>query len=338
MRPVKIVGLGGGIGASRLWKSLLARGEEIDLTLAVNTGEDLWIHGLRVCPDLDTVLYALSGRQDSERGWGVRNETWRCMETLGEIDGHQWFNLGDSDLAVHLYRTGRLRAGHLLSDITSDLARSFGIGCRVLPATDAEITTRVVTADGRDLHYQEFLVREHATPDVTRTYVQDFAEPAAGLLTRIASADLIIIGPSNPVASLGPILHLAGVREALKGARDRTVAVTPIVETVPITDPGESTRARSRAHLLAASGFAPTPGGVAAFYADVASTFILDRADRLHLRAVEEQGLRAIMADTLLHQGVDAAPLIATLLAVGHALTATPSPGTFPGGGSQPLP
>ncbi|TPQ22899.1 2-phospho-L-lactate transferase CofD family protein [Streptomyces sporangiiformans] len=317
MTSLKVVGLGGGIGASRLWKALLARGGEIDLTLAVNTGEDLWIHGLRVCPDLDTVLYALSGRQDSERGWGVRDETWRCMETLGEIEGRQWFNLGDRDLAVHLYRTGRLRAGHTLSEITSDLARRLGLGCRILPATDAEITTRVVTSGGRDLHYQEFLVREQATADVTDTYIRGpaLAAPAAGLLAHIASADLIIIGPSNPVASLGPILHLTGVREALKTARHRTVVVTPIVASVPITDPGENTRARSRARLLAAAGFAADPAGVAAFYTDVASTFLLDRADLPQLPAVEKQGLRAVPTDTLLHQGADPAPLITALLA-----------------------
>lgn len=316
MKTLKVVGLGGGIGASRLWKALLARGGEIDLTLAVNTGEDLWIHGLRVCPDLDTVLYALSGRQDSERGWGVRNETWHCMETLNGIEGPQWFNLGDRDLAVHLHRTGRLRAGHLLSEITSDLARGLGIGCRILPATDAEITTRVMTADGRDLHYQEFLVREQATADVKGTYIRGpaLAAPTAGLLAHVASADLVIIGPSNPVASLGPILHLTGMRETLKASRDRTVAVTPIVESVPITDTGENTRARSRARLLSAAGFASNPVGVAAYYADVAATFILDRADLSQLPAVEKQGLRVIAADTLLQQGPDATPLITAFL------------------------
>ncbi|GAA3787512.1 2-phospho-L-lactate transferase CofD family protein [Streptomyces phyllanthi] len=329
MRPLRIVGLGGGIGASRLWKALLAHGGEIDLTLAVNTGEDLWIHGLRVCPDLDTVLYALSGRQDSERGWGVRNETWRCMETLGGIEGHQWFRLGDRDLAVHLHRTGRLRDGHLLTEITADLARGFGIGCRILPATDAELTTRVVTDDGRDLHYQEFLVREQAAPAVARTYIRGpaLAEPAAGLLAHVASADLVVIGPSNPVASLGPILHLTGVRETLRAARDRTVAVTPIVGSVPITDPGENTRARSRARLLTAAGFAADPVGVAAFYADVASVFVLDRADLSRLPAVEGQGLRAIPADTLLHQGADAPHLITALLSpIREAGSPTPSP------------
>jgi len=324
MSHLRVVGLGGGIGASRLWTALLARRDEIDLTLAVNTGEDLWIHGLRVCPDLDTVLYALSGRQDTERGWGVRGETWRCMEALGEIGGQQWFNLGDRDLAVHLYRTGRLREGDPLSEITSDLARSFGIGCRVLPATDAEITTRVLTADGRDLHYQQFLVREHANPEVARTYLRGpaVAEPTAGLLADIASADLVVIGPSNPVASLGPILRLAGMRETLRGARDRTVAVTPIVDAVPITEPGEQARARSRARLLTAAGLAPTPAGVAAFYADVAATFILDRADLAQSSAVGKEDLRVVAVDTLLHRGADPEPLIAALITAGTEASA----------------
>jgi len=321
MSRLRVVGLGGGIGASRLWQALLTPGREIELTLAVNTGEDLWIHGLRVCPDIDTVLYALSGRQDTERGWGVRNETWHCMRALGEIGGQQWFNLGDRDLAVHLYRTGRLRAGDRLSTITSDLAGSFGIGCRVLPATDAEITTRVVTADGRDLHYQQFLVREHANPRVVRTYLRGpaHAEPTTGLLADIASADLVVIGPSNPVASLGPILRLAGMRETLSGVRDRTVAVTPIVDAVPIADPGEQARARSRARLLTAVGLAPTPAGVAACYTDVAATFILDRADLAQAPAVEKEDVRVIAVDTLLHRGADPEPLIAALVAAARA-------------------
>lgn len=314
---MRVVGLGGGIGASRLWRTLLAHDPGIDLTIAVNTGEDLWIHGLRVCPDLDTVLYALSGRQDTERGWGVRNETWHCMETLGEITRNQWFNLGDRDLAVHLFRTGHLREGRLLSEVTSDLAESFGLGCHLLPATDAEVTTRVVTADGRDLHYQEFLVRERAQADVARTYVDGLAgaEPTTGLVARIESADLVIIGPSNPIASLGPVLGLRGMRDALKSARDRTVAVTPIVESVPTTGTGESGRARSRARLLVAAGFEPTAVGVAAHYADAASVFVLDRADEARRAAVEEVGVRVVMADTLVHRGADPGRLASAVLA-----------------------
>ena len=261
MSRLKVVGLGGGIGASRLWTALVARG--------------------------------------------------------GEIGGPQWFNLGDRDLAVHLYRTGRLRDGDPLSEITADLARAFGIGCRVLPATDAEISTRVVTVGGQDLHYQQFLVREHARPQVTRTYVEGpaRAEPVPGLLERIRSADLVVIGPSNPVASLGPMLGLAGMRETLAAARDRTVAVTPIVGSVPIVDAGERNRARSRARLLTAAGLPPTPAGVAAFYADVVATFVLDRADLALLPAVEREGMRVVVADTLLHRGADPERLIAALAA-----------------------
>jgi len=316
---VKVVGLGGGIGASRLWKALLAYDTGVDLTLAVNTGDDIWIHGLRVCPDLDTVLYALSGRQDTGRGWGVRGETWECMRALTELDAGQWFNLGDRDLAVHLFRTGRLRAGQRLSTVAGDLAQAFGIPCRVLPVTDAEVTTRVVTGDGRDLHYQEFLVRERADVDVLSTYVEGVsaADPAPGLLAHLVAADLVVIGPSNPVASLGPVLGLRGMRETLSAIRAKTVVVTPTVESVPITDRGEHGRARSRALLLRAAGFDATPAGVAAFYADLASAFVLDRADAGHRSAIEELDMRVVMADTLVHQGADPGHLVRALLQAG---------------------
>ncbi|MFC7504118.1 2-phospho-L-lactate transferase [Nocardioides sp. CPCC 206347] len=313
---MRVVGLGGGIGASRLWTIMIDPARHLDLTVAVNTGEDLWLHGLRVCPDLDTVLYALSGRQDTSRGWGVKEETWQCMTTLSEIAGNQWFNLGDRDLAVHLFRTGQLRAGHRLSDITSEIARAFQVGCKILPATEAEVTSRVVTCDGRDLHYQEFLVREHADVDVLRSYVagMDDAQPVEGLLDDISAADLVVIAPSNPIASLQPILQLQGMRAALQSARQRTVVVSPTVETVPIDDEGEAGRARSRARLLKAAGYEPTPVGVALFYADVAGVFVLDRADAAFANEIEAVGLRVVLADTLVHRGADPGLLVDAVL------------------------
>jgi LPPG:FO 2-phospho-L-lactate transferase len=326
---VKVIGLGGGIGASRLWTTLLQHDRRLDLSVVVNTAEDLWIHGLRVCPDLDTVMYALSGRQDTARGWGVRDETWQCMGVLGELAGDQWFNLGDRDLGVHLFRTGRLRAGRRLSEITADLAQTFEVGCRVIPATEAEVTTRVVTPQHRDLHYQEFLVREHASVDVLRSYVDGIgdAEPTDGLLDDIAAADLVIIGPSNPIASVRPMLLLPGMREALAATRQRTVVVTPTVEAVPIEDPGEAGRARSRARLLQAAGFEPTPVGIARFYADVAGVYVLDRADETLAPAIEALGLRVILADTLVHRGADPAALVDAVCGVANGRVGSASAG-----------
>ena len=159
-----IVGLGGGTGASRLWRALAGPACAGQLTLVVNTADSLWQHGLRICPDLDTVLYALSGRLDPERGWGIRNDSFRCMAALAGAGGESWFRLGDLDLATHLYRTGLLRDGGTLTGVTRRLAGSHHIPARLLPMTDDDVTTTIVTADGRRLHHEEYLVRERARP------------------------------------------------------------------------------------------------------------------------------------------------------------------------------
>jgi LPPG:FO 2-phospho-L-lactate transferase len=314
-----IVGLGGGIGASRLWRALLSSVPPEDVTLVVNTGEDIWMHGLRVCPDLDTVLYALSGRQDTQRGWGVKDETWHAMDTLAEFGERPWFNLGDRDLAVHLFRSGRLRDNVPLSHITNQLTEALGLRCRVVPMTDDPVTTYVHTTTGKTLHYQEFLVREHCQPDITEVVFDGAAQAlcAEDVLATIRGADIVVIGPSNPVASLGPMLALPGMRDALASVRHRTVVVTPIVESVQITDPGEANRARSREKLLAAKGFKPGVVGAAAYYADVADNFVIDAADSHLAQALDRYGLRVMQADTLLHLGANPTPLLDAILAVG---------------------
>lgn len=275
-----IVGLGGGIGAARLWRALLARVDGSELTIVVNNGDDTWMHGLRICPDLDTVLYALTDRQDTERGWGLRGESWRCMDALRMLGAEPWFNLGDTDLATHLYRTGALRSGRPLSAVTAELAAAHGLGARLLPTTDDEVETWVRLADGT-VHYQEFYIKRAAAEvvlDVEYRGVES-ARPAPGVLEAIAGARLIVLGPSNPVASLGTILAVPGIREALLAADAPVVAVTPIVNGVEITDPGEARRALSRAALLRAHGLEHTATSAASLLADVADVFVLDHND-----------------------------------------------------------
>jgi len=312
----RIVGLGGGIGASRLWRALLSTVPPEDVTLVVNTGEDIWMHGVRVCPDLDTVLYALSGRQDIQRGWGVVDETWYAMDTLAEFGERPWFNLGDRDLAVHLFRTGRLRDNVPLSHITKQLAEALRIRCRVLPMSDEPVTTRVHTTTGKTLHYQEFLVREHCQPDITEVVFDCAAQArcADSVLTSIRSADIVVIGPSNPVASLGPMLALPGMRDTLASVRHRTVVVTPTVESIPFSNPAEANRARSRAKLLAAKGFDPGVAGTAAYYAGIADNFVIDSADSHIAHALHRDGLQVMQADTLLHLGANPKPLLDAIL------------------------
>ncbi|WP_214368268.1 2-phospho-L-lactate transferase CofD family protein [Pseudonocardia sp. H11422] len=318
---MRVVGLGGGIGASRLWRALAATVGAPSLTLVVNTADDLWLHGLRVCPDLDTTLYALSGRQDTERGWGVRGESWRCMDALRHLGEDVWFNLGDLDLATHLRRTGLLRAGAGLASVTATLAAAMGGTARVLPMTEAEVTTRVTTDEGVDLHYEEFLVRHHATLPVRRVRYDGLsgngpAQPAPGMLDALAGADVVVLGLSNPIASIGPILALPGIREVLRAVADRTVAVSPIVSGIPITEPGERKRAASRAALLAAAGVPATAGGVAGLYAGLCGRFVLDTADATEADDVTAHGVTPILAPTLLHGGAPPSTLVDTVLGV----------------------
>lgn len=316
----RVVGLGGGIGASRLWRALAGQLAPEDLTLVVNTGDDLWQHGLRICPDLDTTLYALSGRQDTVRGWGVRGESWACMDALRSLlDGDPagqavWFNLGDRDLATHLLRTGLLRDGIGLAEVTRRLAAGMGVAQRVLPVTEDEVTTRIRTADGRALHYEEFLVRDGATAPVERIAHQGaaWARPGPGVLDAIRRAEVVVLGPSNPVASIGPILAVPGIRDAVREAR-HVVAVTPVVRGVTLP-PAERRRAASRSALLAAQGSPATASAVAARYRDLIRRFVLDTADADEADAIRAAGTPVTVADTLLHLGAPAGPLCRAVL------------------------
>jgi LPPG:FO 2-phospho-L-lactate transferase len=276
-----IVGLGGGIGAARLWRALLGRVGPDELTIITNSGDDLWWYGLRVCPDLDTVLYTLTDRQDTERGWGLRGESWRTRDALREVGEEPWFNVGDLDLATHLYRTGALRAGRSLSAITADLGAAAGLRARLLPMTDDEVETHVRLACGATVHYQEFYVRRRAEDAVLGVEYRgaEKAQPAPGVLDAIAAADRIILGPSNPLASIGPILAVPGIREAIAASSAVVIAVTPIVSNVPISDPGEARRAASRAALLASIGLPHNAGAAAMLLGDLADAFVIDWAD-----------------------------------------------------------
>ena len=310
-----IVGLGGS-GASRLWTALARAVGPSNLTLVVNTGDDLRLHGLRICPDLDTTLYALSGRQDAERGWGLRDETFICMEALSGLGGPGWFQLGDRDLATHLYRTGLLGDGVTLTGVTARLATAMGVRVRVLPMTDDDVTTQVSTTGGQWRLYQEYLVRDQAAPGVRGVRFDGIgtARPAAGVLAAIESADLIVLGPSNPVASMLPILGLPGVTRALEQRRDRVVAVSPVMAGVPVTDEGERRRGQARAALLAAINLPATASGVARLYRDVCARFVYDRADEGEDTLIKAQGPQPVPADLRLHQGARPDTLLSALL------------------------
>lgn len=299
-----IVGLGGGIGATRLWVGLAECLPPQELTLIVNTADDMTYRGLRICPDIDTTLYGLAGLRDEVRGWGMTDESWRVNQRLAELDGDGWFNLGDRDLATHLLRSGLRCEGCSPTQITVRLAKTLGLEQTILPMSDADVETWVRTAENKEMHFQEYLVRHRCEVPIVALRLRgiESARAAPGVLEAIAAARLIVLGPSNPIASLRPILSVPGVQEAIARSRAYKLAVTPTVQRVPIVDAGEFNRAQCRARLLALEGLAHSSVAVAGLYRGLIDAFVLDAEDREDGPAIAALGLRVLVADTLIPQ------------------------------------
>jgi LPPG:FO 2-phospho-L-lactate transferase len=297
---VKVVALAGGIGAGKFLRGLGRVVPPQDVTAIVNTGDDVTMHGLHVSPDIDSVTYWLSDRFDRERGWGRREETFRATEELKLLGAPDaWFNLGDLDLAVHLFRTPLLANGVPLSEVTARICARFGVRVTVVPMTDDPVTTRidVVDPDGRllDLHFQEYWVARRAADDVKTVRFEGAAEarPSPGVLDAIAIADVVVICPSNPVVSVAPILAIPGVRDAVRGRRDRVVGVSPIVGGAPIAGMAD--------RLMPAVGLEVTAAGAAKAYGDLLSGWVIDEQDTsLAERIHGELGIRVAVTDTIM--------------------------------------
>jgi LPPG:FO 2-phospho-L-lactate transferase len=290
---VKVVAIAGGTGAAKLLRGLAACVRSPDLSVIGNTGDDVEVWGLHVSPDLDTVTYALAGRLDVERGWGLAGETFRCLEAMAVLGAETWFNLGDRDLATHLYRTERLRSGASLSAATAEMTRSLGVAARILPMSDDPVRTRVRGPEGW-LGFQEYFVREKALVDVQEVAYAgaEVARPAPGVLEALAAADLIVVCPSNPVTSVGPVLAVPGITDALGAARAAVAAVSPIVGGAAISGPA--------AALMRARGLPVSPAGVARAYAPWLDTLLIDHRDQDGAEAVRAEGARPVAADIVM--------------------------------------
>jgi len=291
--PTRIVVLAGGVGAARFLAGLVAVAPQSKLTVIGNTADDFVVHGLHVSPDLDTVSYSLSGLGDWERGWGLRGETWAAAEQFRRLGDDTWFQLGDQDLATHVWRTEQLRRGRPLSEVTIKLAERLGLGFTLLPMTDQPVGTRVITSDGRDLHIQEYLVREGCRPEISRIEYRGIerARPAPGVLEAIREADLVVIAPSNPVISIGPILAVSGLRTELS-ASPQVIAVSPIVAGEAVKGPAVA--------MLQSLGVECSAVGVAGLYSDLISDLVMDQRDAGLAAAVTASGIRAWLCDTLM--------------------------------------
>ena len=287
----------GGFGAAR-WVPFLARASPSTCCI-VNTADDLEYLGVHISPDVDSVCYGLAGRFDEERGWGLVGDTFECVGKLARY-GEGWFRIGDEDLALALLRTVALRSGASLTEVTASSARRLGLSACVLPMSDDPVRTILHTDQGT-LEFQEYLVRHRARPHVKRLEYQgiESATPAPGVLTALRTAGVVIIAPSSPLASIGPILALPGVIPTLRNREGPTIAITPVVSAQAPASPPETIRARVRAALMNSHGLDHRAADVAKLYASFAQGFVLDERDGIEAPEIERLGMNVLLADTL---------------------------------------
>ena len=301
--------LSGGVGGARFLRGLVAVVPEEDVTVVGNVGDDLEVLGLHVSPDLDSVLYTLAGLADDERGWGRAGETWDALETVARLGGESWFRLGDRDLGLHLVRTELLRSGSALSEVTARLTRAVGVGTTLLPATDDPLRTFVETAAGTFAFQTWFVERGHRDDvDAVHYAGAPAAAPAPGVIEALDSADLIVIAPSNPYVSIGPILAVDAVRAALERRRVPCVAVSPLVAGRAVKGPAD--------RMLARLAGGTTPAHVAGCYRGLVDVLVIDSADA---PADLPDGIRCVVTQTLMSDAAAAARLAAVVLSGAEA-------------------
>jgi len=292
-RDLNVTALAGGVGAARFLRGLVRVINPSRLCVIVNTGDDDEFFGLHVSPDLDTVTYTLAGAIDQNKGWGLAQETFRCLEALGRYYPETWFGLGDADLATHLFRTQQLRRGRSLSEVTATLARAWDVQATLLPMSNDPVRTVVHTEAGA-LSFQAYFVKGRGEGQVQKVEFRGIATaaPAPGVCEAISNADLLILPPSNPIVSIGPILALPGVRQALRETPAPVVAISPLVAGKPIKGPAD--------RLLRGLGIEVSVVGVAALYQDFLDTFVIDTQDANQGARLRQQGLTVITSDTIM--------------------------------------
>ena len=314
----KVLALAGGVGGAKLALGLARVLPPEQLTVAVNTGDDDCFHGLHISPDLDTMLYTLAGLSNPETGWGLAGDTFQGLAMLGRYGAETWFSLGDRDLATHIRRTQLLREGATLSEVTAELCQRLGVRHQIVPMSDDPVRT-VLATDAGELTMQEYFVRERSQPAVSGVYYRgaEAARPSPGLAAAMAEADVVVLCPSNPLLSLGPILAVPGVREGLAAsAGSFRAAVSPIVGAAAVSGPA--------ARIMAGLGYDATALGVARLYRGLCDFFLMDAGDAALAPAVEELGMRAVSAPIIMETEGDKVALAELILKLGE-----------PGGGNE---
>ncbi len=312
--PTRVVALAGGVGAARFLTGLVRATAPEDISVVVNTGDDMRFYGVHVSPDVDIVTYTLAGRVDRTRGYGIEGDTTALIDTLGSLGHETWFRLGDRDFAFCHHRTLRLAAGVGLAEATDELRRALGVASRILVMSEDPCPTRVVLGGGRVVHFEEYLARDGAPDDVADVVLSAAARarPGPGVLEAIAAAEVVLVCPSNPLVSIGPILALPGVREALHAARAPVVAISPIIGGAPVKGPAD--------RLLRGLGHEVSARGVAALYGDLLDGYVLDTRDAAQQSSIEARGLRTRVVDTLMRSPEVAAELARQALDLASSL------------------
>ncbi len=289
-----IVVLAGGTGAAKFLSGLIQVMKREDIYVVGNTGDDAVFFGLHVSPDLDTICYTLAGEVNSATGWGLKSETWHAMDTVARYGGDTWFHLGDRDLGTHLYRTARLREGALLSTVTEEIAEAWQIGVDLVPMSDAPVRTYLELLDGTEVAFQDYFVKlRHSVPVEAVTFRgASQATPTEGILEAFAAAERIILAPSNPIVSIGPILAIPAVRNALEKYRDKVRAVSPIVAGVALKGPAD--------RLLRELGHEASVVGVAGLLADVTDTLVIDEQDAALAKSISGLDVRPVVTNTIM--------------------------------------
>ena len=340
--------LAGGVGAARLLRGMVRAVPASEITAIVNTADDVVLHGLHVSPDLDTVTYTLAEAGNPETGWGLAGETWQAMDALDRFGGPTWFRLGDRDLGTHLHRTGRLAEGAGLATVTAEITAAWGLEVTLLPMTEDPVATMVTLAEGdgadvgtttgsgqevgqrvdREIGFQEYFVRlgHSVAVDSVRFDGAEDSLPGPGVLDAIADADVVVIAPSNPIVSIGPLLAVPGIADALRARRADTVAVSPIVAGAALKGPAD--------RLMRELGHEASVVGVARLYRDLAATLVVDTADAGLADAVEAEGMACVVTDTIM-SSPDVAALLAKRILGMPAEDLTPDAGVTPAAGAS---
>jgi LPPG:FO 2-phospho-L-lactate transferase len=287
------VALAGGVGAAKLLRGLTHIVSRQELLIVGNTGDDLELYGLHVCPDLDIIMYTLAGVVDETQGWGIRDDTYNALTMLGKLGFEMWFRLGDRDLATHIIRTSLLRGGMALSQVTARLCRMLGVAAELTPMTDQTVRTKIIS-DGQTLEFQEYFVKNQARNRVTNVVYEGAAEaePAPGIVEAIGRAERIIVCPSNPILSIAPMLAVPKIRRAILDARAQVVAISPIIAGKTVKGPADK--------ILASMGYKASALGVAEYYTGFIARMIIDRADAAQEDEIRKLGLKVTVADTVM--------------------------------------